>query len=50
MTTNWIDQYKHPIDNLLTESGGHLLQENNGFIILEQTGTTSSSITNVTKH
>lgn len=48
--SSWTDQFKHPIDYLLMETGDHLLQESNGFLILEQTGTTSSSITNVVKH
>ena len=50
MTTEWTTEFKHPIDYLLLELGDYLLKEDDGQIVLEQTGNSSSLWTEETKN
>lgn len=48
--SDWINDFKSPIDFLLLESGDFLLLESGDLIVLNQTGDSSSSWTNTIKH
>lgn len=50
MTTNWINEFKHPISYLLLEEGDYLLLEEGGYLVLEETGQETGQWSNQTKN
>ena len=41
--TTWTEEFKHPIDYLLLESGDMVLEEDNAsYLVLDQTGSATS--------
>lgn len=50
MSTDWENQFKHPIDYLLLESLDFILQESGYKLVLDQTGSSISLWTTQTKN